>query len=162
MGRKRVRALLPPIDPAAIGALFDPDAKLPEPPPVREGTARPDAVKICSVAGCQLVVRAKGKCQPHYDQERSKGRIREDRVLENRARNRATSALVKAHRKEFEQLLAQAKKDVAWENARIVKAAQKAGVKVDGKRALRLKPGPPATGESTEKRIKDGRVKDQV
>lgn len=108
----------------------------------------------CSHAGCDRPVKAHELCQMHYDRHRSRhGRRREDRVLPTRARNRATSALVKAHVEEFQRLYEAALADVQAEHARLVAFAEEQGVEVskDGQ-VLRLKRGPVAEDETVEER----------
>lgn len=111
------------------------------------------AKATCNAEDCDRPVRAKGLCQTHYDRMRSRGRVRrDDRTLINRARNRATAALIKAHQEEFTELLAKATSEVQQENEVIEAAARKVGV-VPVK-TLRLKPGPPAAGEGPGSRTR--------
>lgn len=73
-------------------------------------------------------------------------------MLATRARNRATAALVKAHTKEFADLLTSATQQVHEEHARIVAMAEEMGVEVDDKRVFRLKRGPAPEDEPAEDR----------
>lgn len=110
-------------------------------------------LQLCGVEDCGLVVAAHGMCRRHYDRERGKGRVRADRVLMNRARNRASAALIRAHREEFEELLVEAQAEVVAENDRLLAAARKAGIEVKGL-SPRLKPGPLGTEQSVEARMR--------
>lgn len=103
----------------------------------------------CARGDCDRPAERRGLCRMHYDRERGpRHRHREDRVLANRARNRAVTALVKAHRAEFTRLLEAAKVQVATEHAELLMVAKAMGAEPTGDRqVVRLRPGPPTSDE---------------
>lgn len=107
---------------------------------------------ICAIKDCERPTRVRDLCKIHYDRERgeSRGR-RDDTVLRTRARNRATAALLRAHREEFDALLEKYTVEVHQEHERLMQAAKEAGVEI--KTVARLRPGPHSEGEGVEARI---------
>lgn len=105
----------------------------------------------CARGDCDRPAERKGLCRKHYDRERGpRHRHREDRVLANRARNRAVTALVKAHPVEFQMLLEAARAEVAREHAELLKVAVAMGAEPTGdRRVVRLRPGPPTSDEDS-------------
>lgn len=59
-------------------------------------------MKTCERPGCRKPHKAHGLCQSHYDHERGNRRANHhDRLVTQRARQRATQAIVRAHRDEY-------------------------------------------------------------
>lgn len=112
----------------------------------------------CERGSCDRPQVAHGLCRTHYGREydQSRHRHREGKVLRSRARSRAVTQLVAAHREEYDRLFAAAEIAVREEAARLAAIAAAAGAEVTGDRkVLRLRPGPASIDdEPVEDRVR--------
>lgn len=113
-------------------------------------------VARCDEADCARPVLAKGLCQTHYERSRERHRHRaydNDRAIQTRARNRATAALVKRHKDEFERLYDEMIEDVAQEMTTLRERAAERGVKAESG-VVRLRPGTRPADEKPADRLR--------
>lgn len=108
----------------------------------------------CDRGSCDQPAAKRGLCTKHYERERGRHRHREDRVLPTRARNRAVSRLITAHREEFDRLYLAALAEVTQENEELKKACEANNAEpTNNKRIYRFKRGPKPEDEEPEDRI---------
>lgn len=105
-------------------------------------------MKPCERSGCPHPAKSRGLCRAHYDRERHRHRSRPDRLIANRARQRAVQSLIKLHREEFKELYAHMKEVVAEEVERHREAMPDAPDDIP-----RLMPGPRGFDQDSEDRI---------
>lgn len=110
--------------------------------------------RACDRAGCGQPARKRGLCLAHYERERARRRDRTDRLIPNRARNRAASLLIAAHRDEFAVLYERALAEVTAEAQRLEELCDAEGAEPTGDRKVwRLRPGPRPDDEDPEDRV---------
>lgn len=117
----------------------------------------------CQRAGCDKPRKAHGLCPTHYNRERegARHRLRDDRILPNRARTRAVSRLIEAHREDFDRLLTVALAEVTEEARILAVLAAAEGVELTGDgQVWRFRPGPRPDDEDPIDRLRtdDGRA----
>lgn len=114
-------------------------------------------VARCDETDCTRPVLAKGLCQTHYERSRDRHRHRaydNDRAIQTRARNRATAALVKRHKAEFDLLYDEMIADVAQEMGVLRERAAERGVKAESG-VVRLRTGPRPADEKPADRLRE-------
>lgn len=113
--------------------------------------------ETCGEGDCRRPVFVKGRCQTHYERGRERHRHREygnDRAAQTRARNRATAALVKRHKAEFDLLYDEMIADVTQEMTVLRERAAERGVKAESG-VVRLRPGTRPRDEKPADRLRE-------